>query len=156
MSRWLDLFRGHVVGAHPSSGTVLRVAAENLPDDVGETPGSYRADPSGAGHRRAADYLALAAAGDPVAAGRLLAETTGLPAMTYLGAAFTAISRRGARRLSPAQRAQAAGRHMRITALRDGARRNPEALRSWLVAVAGEAAFVQQLNALADARSGPG
>lgn len=101
------------------------------------------------GRRRAHTYLTLLAAGDDEAAARLLAQTTGLHAMTYLGAAFTATSRRGARGLSPAQRAQATGRHMRISALRDGAHRNPEALRTWLEASAREAAFVQQMQTAA-------
>ncbi|SDO53738.1 hypothetical protein SAMN05660199_02103 [Klenkia soli] len=108
------------------------------------------------GHRRAAEYLALVAAGDQVAADRLLAGTTELADMTYLGAAFTAISRSGARTLSPAHRAQATGRHMRITALRDAARRDPEALRAWLAALAGEAVFVSGLLDVAAARAAAG
>ncbi len=105
------------------------------------------------GRTRAEEHLSLVAAGDTEAAEQLLAATTDLTAMTYLGAAFTAISRSGARELSPAQRAQSTGRHMRITALRDGARRDPVALREWLAAIAGEAAFVRDMQALAAARA---
>jgi len=99
------------------------------------------------GQRRAEEHLALAAAGDTEGAQRVLDEAVDLPAMTYLGAAFTAVSRGGARELSPAQRAQATGRHMRISALRDSARRDPEALRTWLAASAAEAVFVRQMQA---------
>ncbi|KQS66110.1 hypothetical protein [Modestobacter sp. Leaf380] len=105
------------------------------------------------GFARAEEHLALAAAGDAAAAEQVLARATDLPALTYLGAAFTAISRSGARELSPAQRAQATGRHMRITALRDAARRDPVALRAWLTAIAGEAAFVREMQAIAARRA---
>ncbi len=125
-----------------------------------------------AGHRVAAEYLRLlSTATRPTtrapspdapheggtagveAAAELLAGVTDVRAMAFVGAAFTALSRSGARRLSPAQRAQATGRHMRITAQRDAARRDPEALRGWLLAVAGEAALVQHMLHLAEVRT---
>lgn len=105
------------------------------------------------GRARAEEHLTHVAAGDTEAAGQLLAQATDLAGMTYLGAAFTAISRSGARELSPAQRAQATGRHMRISALRDSARRDPVALRAWLTAIAREAAFVREMQAIAAARA---
>ncbi len=105
------------------------------------------------GRRRAQQYLVLVAAGEQAAADELLAGTTELADMTYLGAAFTAISRSGARTLSPAHRAQATGRHMRITALRDAARRDPAELRAWLAALAGEAVFVRGMLDVAAGRA---
>jgi hypothetical protein len=115
------------------------------------------------GRRRAEQYLSLVASGEQDAADALLAGTTELADMTYLGAAFTAISRSGARTLSPAHRAQATGRHMRIAALRDAGRvaahggttapRDPAELRPWLAALAGEAVFVRGLLDVAAERA---
>ena len=105
------------------------------------------------GRRRAEQYLRLVAAGEQSAADELLAGVTDLAELTYLGAAFTAISRSGARTLSPAHRAQATGRHMRLTALRDSAKRDPAALRTWLAALAGEAVFVRGMLDVAAARA---
>lgn len=106
-----------------------------------------------AARRRAEEHLALVAAGRQADADALLGEATDLAGITYLGAAFTALSRSGARELSPAQRAQATGRHMRLAAQRDAAGRDPVALRPWLHALAREAALVQHMQALAAARA---
>ncbi|SCX60838.1 hypothetical protein SAMN03159343_0003 [Klenkia marina] len=108
------------------------------------------------GRRRAEEHLALVAAGRQDDADAVLGTATDLAAITYLGAAFTALSRSGARELSPAQRAQATGRHMRLSAQRDAAGRDPQALRPWLHALAREAALVQEMQALAAARAARG
>ncbi len=104
------------------------------------------------GRRRAEEHLALVAQGRQDDADAVLDQATGLADITYLGAAFTAISRSGARELSPAQRAQATGRHMRLSAQRDAARRDTAALRPWLHALAREAALVRHMQALTAAR----
>ncbi|MCO7222453.1 hypothetical protein NH342_21915, partial [Klenkia sp. PcliD-1-E] len=77
------------------------------------------------GRRRAEEYLALVAQGRRGDADAVLAAAGDLASITYLAAGFTALSRSGARELSPAQRAQATGRHMRLAAQRDAARRDP-------------------------------
>ncbi|SDG45596.1 hypothetical protein [Klenkia brasiliensis] len=105
------------------------------------------------GHRRAEEYLELVAQGRRAEADAVLATADDLASITYLGAAFTAVSRSGARELSPAQRAQATGRHMRLAAQRDAARRDPVALRPWLAALAREAEFVREMQATAAARA---
>lgn len=104
------------------------------------------------GLRSAEQYLDLVAEGRRADADAVLAAAEDLPSITYLAAAFTAISRSGARELSPAQRAQATGRHMRLTAQRDAARRDPVALRPWLAAMAREAEFVREMQAATAAR----
>lgn len=106
-----------------------------------------------AGRRLAADYLRLVEAGDDTAAAGLIAGVTDVRAMAFLGAGLTALTRTSARQLSPAQRAQANGRHMRLIAARDAARRDPTGLRSWLEKTAAEAVFVQQMLATARARA---
>lgn len=104
------------------------------------------------GRRRAEEHLDLVAQGRQDDADAVLGQASGLAEITYLGAAFTAISRSGARELSPAQRAQATGRHMRLAAQRDAAGRDAAALRPWLQALAREAALVRHMQSLAAAR----
>jgi predicted dithiol-disulfide oxidoreductase (DUF899 family) len=104
------------------------------------------------GRRRAEEHLDLVAQGRQEDADAVLEQAAGLAEITYLGAAFTAVSRSGARELSPAQRAQATGRHMRLAAQRDAAGRDPQALRPWLHALAREAALVRHMQSLAAAR----
>jgi hypothetical protein len=74
--------------------------------------------------------------------------------LTYLGARLTTIARAEARRLPPAQRAQASTRQMRLGQMRDASRRRPDDLRAWVRRAAEEILLLRSLQATADRLSG--
>jgi hypothetical protein len=110
---------------------------------------STSTDPAAEGRARADEFLRLLDADDP-AADALLAGLTDIRELVFLGAGLTAIARALGRALPPAQRAQASTRQLRISALRDGSRDDPEGLRTWLRRSGEEILFLRSLRAAAD------
>ncbi|SFE92146.1 hypothetical protein [Blastococcus tunisiensis] len=88
-------------------------------------------DPLAVGARRADQLLTLLSADEP-AADALLGSLSEVRDLVFLGAGLTAVARAEARSLPPAQRAQANTRQLRLGALRDAHRSDPEGLRTWL------------------------
>jgi hypothetical protein len=106
-------------------------------------------DPAADGRRRADEFLALLGQ-DGDAADVLLRSLTDVRDLVFLGAGLTAVARAEARSLPPAQRAQANTRQIRLGALRDANRDNPEGLRTWLRRAAEEIALIRSQQAIAD------
>lgn len=103
-------------------------------------------DAQATGHRRAAEFLDLLAAGDSAAAQRLLADIDEVRELVFLGAGLTAIARAEGRALPTAQRAQASTRQVRLGQLRDGNRGDVEGLRGWLTSSGEEILFLRSLR----------
>jgi hypothetical protein len=101
------------------------------------------------GRRRADELLGLLP-DDDEGADRLLRELTEVRDLVFLGAALTGIAREEARRLPPAQRAQASTRQTRLGQLRDAQRGDPAGLRTWLRRSAEEVLLIRSLQATAD------
>jgi hypothetical protein len=101
-------------------------------------------DAQARGRARADEYLRLLTE-DADAAEALLAALDDVRDLVFLGAGLTAVSRAGARGLPPAQRAQAAGRQVRLGQQRDRARGDLDALRGWLRRSGEEALLVRRL-----------
>jgi hypothetical protein len=91
-----------------------------------------------AGRRRAHAYLRHLEHGDVIAADTLLAEIDDRADLVFIGAELTALARRTARRLSPAEKAQATGRQMRLQELRNAGAASTAGLRHWIGASATE------------------
>jgi len=106
-------------------------------------------DPAAEGRRRADEYLALLGTDDDAAAA-LLADLSDVRDLVFLGAGLTAVARAEARSLPPAQRAQANTRQVRLGAVRDAHRDNPEGLRTWLQRAGEEIALLRSQQAIAD------
>jgi hypothetical protein len=106
-------------------------------------------DPAAEGRARADEFLRLLDADDP-AADALLAGMTEIRDLVFLGAGLTGVARALGRSLPPAQRAQASTRQLRLAALRDGSRDDPEGLRAWLRRSGEEVLFLRSLRAAAD------
>jgi len=106
-------------------------------------------DPAAEGRARADEFLRLLDAGDP-AADALLAGLADIRDLVFLGAGLTGLARALGRSLPPAQRAQASTRQLRLAALRDGSRDDPEGLRTWLRRSGEEVLFLRSLRAAAD------
>jgi hypothetical protein len=106
-------------------------------------------DPAAEGRTRADAFLRLLDAADP-AADELLAGLGEIRELVFLGAGLTGIARALGRSLPPAQRAQASTRQLRLAALRDGSRTDPEGLRTWLRRSGEEILFLRSLRAAAD------
>jgi hypothetical protein len=104
--------------------------------------------------RRRADELLRLLPDDDAGADRLLAGLTDVRELVFVGAALTATARGEARRLPPAQRAQASGRQVRLGQLRDAQRGDPAGLRTWLRRSAEEVLLIRSLRATADRVSG--
>jgi hypothetical protein len=103
-------------------------------------------DPVAEGARRAEHLVRLLAEQDPVAADALLLDLD-VRDLVFVGSALTTTARAEARRLPPAQRAQASTRQVRLALLRDANRRDPDGLRAWLHRAAEEVLFVRSLVA---------
>jgi hypothetical protein len=106
-------------------------------------------DPLAEGARRADHFLTLLST-DDAAAGDLLDGIPEVRDLVFLGAGLTAIARSEARFLPPAQRAQANTRQLRLGALRDANRSNPDGLRTWLRRAGEEIALIRAQQAIAD------
>jgi hypothetical protein len=104
------------------------------------------ADPVAEGARRAEHLVRLLAEEDPVAADALLADLD-VRSLVFVGAAISTAARAEARRLPPAQRAQASTRQVRLALLRDANRTDPDGLRTWLHRAAEELLFLRALPA---------
>ncbi|MPQ98255.1 hypothetical protein GB931_10070 [Modestobacter sp. I12A-02628] len=91
-----------------------------------------------AGRRHAHAYLSALESGDEAAAEGLLAQLDDRADLVFLGAELTGLARRAARSLSPAERAQATGRQMRLQLLRDAGKGSTVGLRRWISASATE------------------
>jgi hypothetical protein len=105
-------------------------------------------DPAAAGHRRAADLLALLP-DDTAAAAASLESFSEVRDLVFVGAGLTAIARSEARALPPAQRAQANTRQLRLGELRDASRSDPAGLRLWLLRAAEEILLIRSQRAIA-------
>lgn len=103
------------------------------------------------GHRRAAELVRLLDHDEP-GAERLLAQLTEIRELVFLGAGLSALARREARPLPPAQRAQANTRQANLGLLRDASRSDPDGLRTWVRRAAEEVLFLRSLQAAAAAR----
>jgi hypothetical protein len=108
------------------------------------------ADPAAEGRRRADEFLARLGSDDVAAADGLLGELTDVRELVFLGAGLTGIARTEARRLPPAQRAQANTRQTRLGVLRDANRTDQEGLRRWLRRAGEEVLLIRSLQAAAD------
>jgi hypothetical protein len=106
-------------------------------------------DPLAAGADRADRFLTLLST-DDAAAGELLDGIPEVRDLVFLGAGLTAVARREARSLPPAQRAQANTRQLRLGALRDANRSDPEGLRTWLRRAGEEILLIRSQQAIAD------
>ena len=106
-------------------------------------------DPAAAGRRRADQFLTLLAADDD-AATELLDGLAEVRDLVFVGAGLTAVARAEARFLPPAQRAQANTRQLRLGALRDAGRDNPEGLRTWLRRAGEEILLIRSQQEIAD------
>ena len=107
-------------------------------------------DAAAEGRRRADELLRLLADDDTTGIERLLATVTEVRDLIYVGAGLTAIARAEARRLPPAQRAQANTRQERLGILRNANAGNPEGLRVWLRRSAEEVLLIRGQQAVAD------
>jgi hypothetical protein len=107
-------------------------------------------DAAAEGHRRAEELLRLLTTGDEDAAGRLLADVREIRELVFVGAGLTAVARAEARSLPPAQRAQASTRQLRLGALRDAHRADPDGLRTWLRRAGEEVLLIRSQQAVAD------
>jgi hypothetical protein len=103
-------------------------------------------DAHATGHRRAAEFLDLLAAGDTTAARRLLDGIPDVRDLVFLGAGLTAIARGEGRALPAAQRAQASTRQVRLGQLRDGNRGDAAGLRGWLMSSGEEILLIRSLR----------
>ncbi len=108
------------------------------------------ADPAAEGHRRADEFLTHLAGDDQAAADGLLDQLTDVRDLAFVGAALTRLARTEGHRLLPAQRAQANTRQMRLGALRDANRTDPEGLRLWLRRAAEEVLLIRSLQETTD------
>ncbi|SEP04426.1 hypothetical protein [Trujillonella endophytica] len=104
--------------------------------------------------RDRADELLRRLADDEASAEALLEELTEVRDLAFVGAGLTAIARTEARRLPPAQRAQAATRQVHLGALRDRSRTDPAGLRTWLRRAAEEVLLLRRLRETADRVAG--
>ena len=111
-------------------------------------------DAAAEGRRRADEFLRLLTAGDDDGADRLLAEVHEIRDLVFLGAGLTAVARAEARRLPPAQRAQANTRQLRLGDLRDAHRSDPEGLRTWLRRAGEEILLIRAQQTIADSIAG--
>ncbi|MFW3171472.1 hypothetical protein [Geodermatophilus sp. CPCC 206100] len=111
-------------------------------------------DEHGAGRRTADDLVRLLTDGDPAGAEELLAGIPTIRDLVFVGAGLTSIARTEARRLPPAQRAQANTRQLRLGFLRDANREDPEGLRGWLQRSAEEVLLIRSQLAVADRFAG--
>ncbi len=106
------------------------------------------------GRRRAAELLELLTAGDETGAADLLSGLTDVRELVYVGAGLTAVARAEVRSLPPAQRAQANTRQLRLGALRDANRSDPDGLRTWLRKAGEEILLIRAQQAVADSIAG--
>jgi hypothetical protein len=111
-------------------------------------------DAHGAGRRTADDLVRLLTDGDTVGAEELLAALPTIRELVFVGAGLTSIARSEARRLPPAQRAQANTRQLRLGAVRDAGRDDPEGLRVWLLRAGEEIVLIRTQQAIADRITG--
>ncbi len=109
--------------------------------------------PADDGARRAEQLVRLLAGGDRASADALLAGLD-LRDLTFTGAGLTTMAHAESRRLPPAMRAQANSRQVRLGALRDANRTDPEGLRSWLREAGDEVLLIRSLQAATDRLSG--
>ena len=105
---------------------------------------------SAADGRQRADEFLLLLARDSSAAEQLLEDLPDVRDLAFLGAGLTAIARTEARRLPPAQRAQANTRQVRLGLLRDANRGTPEGLRTWLRRAGEEVLLLRAQRATAE------
>lgn len=96
------------------------------------------------GRRRAEQFVRVLAE-DAGATEDLLAGLTDVRDLVFLGAGLTALARTDARRLPPAQRAQASTRQVRLGQLRDAHRDDLDGLRTWLRQAGEEVLFIRTL-----------
>nr|WP_204332190.1 hypothetical protein [Geodermatophilus sabuli] len=94
--------------------------------------------------------MRLLADDDSLGAEALLAGIPTIRELVFVGAGLTSVARAEARRLPPAQRAQANTRQLRLGALRDASRDDPAGLRVWLRRAAEEVALIRSQRAVAD------
>ncbi len=111
-------------------------------------------DAPGAGRRTADALVRLLADDDTAGAEELLAGVTTIRDRVFVGAGLTAIARSEARRLPPAQRAQANTRQLRLGVLRDANREDPEGLRGWLLRAGEEVVLIRTQQSVADRITG--
>ncbi|MGY1820809.1 hypothetical protein [Geodermatophilus sp. SYSU D00079] len=111
-------------------------------------------DAHGAGRHAADELLRLMTEDDVAGAQRLLAGIPTIRELVFVGAGLTSVARTEGRRLPPAQRAQASTRQLRLGALRDAHRDDPEGLRGWLLRAAEEVVLIRSQQAVADRFAG--
>ncbi|WNV76814.1 hypothetical protein [Geodermatophilus sp. DSM 44513] len=111
-------------------------------------------DRQAAGRRTAEELLHLLTREDAAGVQRLLAGLPGIRDLVFVGAGLTAVARAEARRLPPAQRAQANTRQLRLGSLRDAHRDDPEGLRTWLRRAGDEVLLIRSQQAVADRLTG--
>jgi hypothetical protein len=111
-------------------------------------------DAHGAGRRTADDLVRLVTDGETAEAQELLAGIPTIRELVFVGAGLTSIARSEARRLPPAQRAQANTRQLRLGVLRDANREDPEGLRGWLLRSAEEVVLIRSQLAVAERFAG--
>ena len=107
-------------------------------------------DPQAAGRQTADELVRRLTDDDGAGADELLAGIGEIRDLVFVGAGLTATARAEGRRLPPAQRAQASTRQLRLGAVRDAHRDDPEGLRVWLRRAAEEVVLIRQQQALAD------
>ncbi|MGY1669225.1 hypothetical protein [Geodermatophilus sp. SYSU D00710] len=111
-------------------------------------------DPAALGRERAGLLLSRLEDGDGPGADAVLADVDEVRDLVYVGAALTSLARTEGRALPPAQRAQANTRQLRLGGVRDAARDDPAALRTWLRRSAEEVLLLRSLRAAADRIAG--
>ena len=107
-------------------------------------------DPQENGRRTADELVRRLSEDDGAGADELLAGIDEIRDLVFVGAGLTATARAEGRRLPPAQRAQASTRQLRLGAVRDAHRDDPEGLRVWLRRAAEEVVLIRQQQDLAD------
>ena len=120
----------------------------------GHSGGVTSPDPAALGRERAGLLVSRLADGDTAGADAVLADVGEVRDLVYVGAALTSLARAEGHALPPAQRAQANSRQMALGSVRDAARDDPAALRSWLRRSAEELLLLRSLRAAADRIAG--
>lgn len=111
-------------------------------------------NPQETGRRTADELVRRLADADLAGADELLAGLPGIRELVFVGAGLTALARADARRLPPAQRAQASTRQLALGQLRDRHRHDPEGMRTWLRRSADEVLLLRALRAAAERVAG--